>query len=177
MRYLNEQQFCGWCAANVSYPAKWISVCSSCNFKRYINPNPCSNVIVARNSEVLMVKRAIEPGYGQYDLPGGYMEISDGSMEDCVYREMEEETGIGREAVTSLRYFGSAKAPDYVWQNTAIKNVSFFFVARLRDPEFRLRLDGENSELRWINQKDLQNIDFAWDIDKQMLTRYFEERQ
>jgi len=174
IRRLNVQKYCGWCASPVSYQSEWMSECPSCGYKRYFNPKPCSNILIVRENSVLLLKRSIEPQLGKFDLPGGFLEISDNSMEDGVFREMYEETGIDRDQVEPLEYLGSLKSPDYIWQGTAIKNISFFYIARLNDPDTPINLDlSENSETRWITEPDLPKIDFAWDIDKQMLTKYF----
>ncbi len=176
LRQLNEQKFCGWCGAEVIYKSEWMSECTSCKYRKFINPNPCSNIIVVKDNSILMVKRAIEPGLGKYDLPGGFAEVTDQSMEDATLREFEEELGISRNDVTALAYLGSKKSPTYEWQGTAVQNFSFYYVCELKDGAQIMNLDlSENSEITWITKQDLPNIDFAWDIDKQMLEKYFEE--
>lgn len=46
---------------------------------------------------VLLIKRAKDPGAGSWALPGGFVDI-DENAEDAAWRELEEETGIGRSA-------------------------------------------------------------------------------
>lgn len=125
-----------------------------------------------------MVKRAIHPEKGKYDLPGGYAELTDTSMEEATLREFEEEVGLSREHVDNLVYLGSKKSPAYNWQNANVQNISFFYVCNLRDDAPAIKLDeSENSEVIWVGKPDLPNIDFAWDIDREMLEKYFEDKQ
>lgn len=176
-RQLNEQKYCGWCAAEVRYFAEWASECTGCGFKRFFNPNPCSNVIVTNGDAVLMVQRSINPSKGQFDLPGGYMDMQDENMENASLRELSEEVGLTADDITELRYLGSLKSPTYIWQDTAIKNISFYYVAQLKNADKELALDlSENQSYKWVTKDDIESIDFAWDIDKIMLNKYFEEK-
>ncbi len=176
MRELNEQKFCGWCGSEVRYIAEWASECTGCGYKNYLSPKPCSNIVVVKDGKVLMVRRAIEPHMSKYDLPGGFAEFGDVSMEEASLREFEEETGLSRAHVSDLAYLGSRKSPPYNWQNTNIQNLSFFYVCTLNDDAPETQLDSsENSEVLWVGATDLPNIDFAWDIDKELLEKYFEE--
>ncbi len=48
--------------------------------------------------KVLLIKRKLEPFRGQWAFPGGFVRM-DESLEDAAYRELQEETGVPREAV------------------------------------------------------------------------------
>lgn len=52
--------------------------------------------IVFRGDEVLLVRRGQEPGYGEWSLPGGAVEVGE-TLEEAVRRELLEETGIEME--------------------------------------------------------------------------------
>ncbi len=49
-------------------------------------------MIAEKDSKIVMVKRAIEPFFGYWCLPGGYL-FWDESAEQCAQREFMEETG------------------------------------------------------------------------------------
>jgi len=59
----------------------------------YVNPKLIVGVIPERRGRILLMRRAIEPRYGAWTFPGGFMEI-DETVEECAAREAEEETGI-----------------------------------------------------------------------------------
>ena len=176
VRKLNEQSFCGWCGSKVIYVQDWMSECTNCGYKRYINHNPCCNIIVNSGDAVLMVRRSIEPKLGKLDFPGGFMDMTDSSIEEASYRELLEELLINKDEISELIYLGSSTEP-YLWQATELNSACFFFTCNLLIDKKDINLDlKENSELCWVTKEDFSDIDFAWNIDKEMLTKYFKEK-
>lgn len=54
-----------------------------------------TDAVVIQSGHVLMVERGAYPGKGQLALPGGFLDANkDRSVEDCMLRELKEETGI-----------------------------------------------------------------------------------
>jgi 8-oxo-dGTP diphosphatase len=49
--------------------------------------------IIVHDGRVVLVKRRFEPLAGQWSIPGGAVEAGE-TLEDCVVREMSEETGF-----------------------------------------------------------------------------------
>lgn len=70
--------------------------CTNCGFVHYRNPLPAVTLIVRRNDEVLLVRRAEPPAKGELCFPGGFMETGETPLE-CGKRELEEETGLTAE--------------------------------------------------------------------------------
>ncbi len=64
----------------------------------YRNPVFGTDGIVIQEDRVLLVRRRNDPFAGSYALPGGFMEV-DESAEECVVREVEEETGLRTEVL------------------------------------------------------------------------------
>ncbi len=62
------------------------------------NPSLTCDGLVLRDGKVLLVKRGREPFRGCHALPGGFVEYGE-STEDCVVREIREETGLETEVV------------------------------------------------------------------------------
>jgi 8-oxo-dGTP diphosphatase len=61
---------------------------------------------VRRGGKVLLVKRGKDPFKGSYALPGGIVEYGE-SVEDCVIREVLEETGLRTRAGRLVGVFSS----------------------------------------------------------------------
>lgn len=62
-----------------------------------MRPFACDMILI-EDGKILLIKRAAEPFKGQWATPGGRIE-DDESAEDCLKREMKEETGLEVEPV------------------------------------------------------------------------------
>jgi 8-oxo-dGTP diphosphatase len=60
--------------------------------------------LVIRDGMLLLVRRGRDPFKGQYALPGGIVEYGE-TTEDCVVREVKEETGLETEVVRLIGVF------------------------------------------------------------------------
>ena len=71
-------------------------VCDHCGFIDYLNPRIVVGSVVAvgegADARVLMCRRAIQPGYGLWTLPAGYMETGE-AVDAAARREAREEAG------------------------------------------------------------------------------------
>ena len=69
-------------------------VCADCGWIVYENPLPSAAAFVQNfGREILLVKRGVEPGKGEWALPSGFIEIDETPEEACL-RELKEETGL-----------------------------------------------------------------------------------
>jgi ADP-ribose pyrophosphatase YjhB (NUDIX family) len=69
-------------------------VCRQCGRIHYQNPLPVVVGVLSKDDgEILLIRRAIDPGKGEWALPGGFIE-EDESPQEAVLREIEEEIGI-----------------------------------------------------------------------------------
>jgi mutator protein MutT len=56
-------------------------------------PIPAVGAVVAKGRDVLLVMRGKDPGYGQWSIPGGAIQVGE-TLEQAVIREIREEVGI-----------------------------------------------------------------------------------
>jgi 8-oxo-dGTP diphosphatase len=71
-------------------------------------PSVTADGIVTRGNEILLIKRGKEPFKGSHALPGGFLNYGE-RLEECVVREVFEETGL-KTSVVDLA--GVYSAPD-----------------------------------------------------------------
>ena len=69
-------------------------VCLVCGFIFYLDPKVAVGTIIVNDAgEIVLVRRAIEPGYGKWVFPGGYVDRGEEVMVAAV-REAREEVGL-----------------------------------------------------------------------------------
>jgi 8-oxo-dGTP diphosphatase len=69
-------------------------VCSACGFVFYLDPKVAVGTIIATpDSRLVLVRRAIEPGYGLWVFPGGYVDRGE-EITAAAVREAREESGL-----------------------------------------------------------------------------------
>jgi len=69
-------------------------VCLSCGFVFYLDPKlAVGTVITDQQGRIVLVRRAIEPGYGKWVFPGGYVDRGE-EVQRAAVREAREETGL-----------------------------------------------------------------------------------
>jgi 8-oxo-dGTP diphosphatase len=75
-------------------------VCSACGFVFYQGPKLVAGALFEMEGGIVLTQRAIEPGYGLWTYPGGFVERGE-RAEAAAEREAFEETGVKVE-VTGL---------------------------------------------------------------------------
>ena len=126
---------CPHCARPTEQPL----VCARCAWRWYANPKPAAGVILERDGSVLLLRRAVEPGLGAWDLPAGYLDPGE-SPEEAARRETREESGLEVELVRLVGVYTSRPG----------NAVACIYLARQVDPLAAVRLDAESSEYAWV---------------------------
>ncbi|MCH8087573.1 MAG: NUDIX hydrolase, partial [Chloroflexi bacterium] len=68
-------------------------VCGSCDFIQYLNPRVASGAIVRYEEKLVLLRREIEPAYGKWVFPGGFVDRGE-TLEAAAMREAQEEAGV-----------------------------------------------------------------------------------
>jgi NAD+ diphosphatase len=100
-------RFCGSCGSPTALKhGERALECTSCGQLNYPRISPAVIVAVTRGQHILLARaRRFPPG--MYSVLAGFVEPGE-TLEECVVREVCEETGIG---VKNLRYFASQPWP------------------------------------------------------------------
>jgi ADP-ribose pyrophosphatase YjhB (NUDIX family) len=119
--------------------------CNRCGFVHFRDPKVGVSVVVERDGQVLLVKRAIEPGLGLWCLPAGFVEW-DEPPESAVVRECREETGLvvtGIELLDTVHYTQDFRGP----------GVNLIYRAQ---PAGGIQRPGDDAaQVRWFSADDL----------------------
>jgi ADP-ribose pyrophosphatase YjhB (NUDIX family) len=68
-------------------------VCGRCERIHYINPAVVAGVIPVADGRVWLLRRAIEPRFGTWTFPAGFMELGE-TVEEAAIRETREELNL-----------------------------------------------------------------------------------
>jgi ADP-ribose pyrophosphatase YjhB (NUDIX family) len=162
-------KFCSNCAAPVVQripPGDSLPrfVCDQCGEIHYQNPRMVVGTIPEWKGRVLLCRRAIEPRYGYWTLPAGFMENGETVAEGAM-RETLEEAGARIEMAEA---FSMISVP-------RVNQVHVFFRARVVDAEFRP--GAETLEVALYEEAEVPWKDIAFRTVSLTLERWFADRR
>ena len=139
-------------------------VCPQCGEIHYQNPKVIVGCIAEWEQRILLCRRAIEPCYGLWTLPAGFMENGE-STTQAALRETYEEACA---RVSIERLFALINIPH-------ISQVHLFYRARLLDTNFGA---GEESlETQLFSEDEIPWHELAFSSVDQCLKAYFGDRR
>ncbi|RPJ73091.1 MAG: NUDIX hydrolase [Desulfobacteraceae bacterium] len=139
-------------------------LCTACGAVHYQNPRVVVGCIVAAHGErVLLCRRAIDPCYGKWTLPAGYLENGE-TVEAGAVRETREEAGARIEALTPYRMFNICH----------INQIYLMFRAQLADGRFQP--GKESLDVGLFTEGEIPWDDIAFRVISETLRVYFRDR-
>lgn len=139
-------------------------VCPACHTIHYVNPKVICGALAVWEDQVLLCRRAIEPRYGLWTLPAGYMELFE-TMQEGAARETREEA----EAEVEIEQL-------YCMYNIPrIGQIYVLFKAKLI--EGRFGAGEETIECRLFKEQDIPWDELAFPSVKRTLEHFFCDRQ
>jgi len=161
-------KFCSNCGARVARRVppgdalpRWI--CDECGIVHYENPRLVLGTIPEHEGRLLLCRRAIEPRYGYWTLPAGFME-NDETTAQAAVRETAEEAGARIELGPAFSMISVPRA----------NQVHVFYRARLLDLDFK---PGEETlEVALVEEARIPWPEIAFRTVGVTLRRWFEDR-
>lgn len=155
-------RFCQACGTELEPPeGDGPANCPSCGRHWYQNMAPTAGAAIVRDGKVLITKRAFEPEKGRYDIPGGFLHITEHPI-DGLKREVREELGVEIDASMDdvVQMIPHPYGDDGEWV------LAIGFRARLVSGDLRPGDDVESFE--WVSAEELDSYDFAWEHDRDL---------
>ncbi|MFN7085050.1 MAG: NUDIX hydrolase [Burkholderiales bacterium] len=162
-------KFCSNCGAPVTFkvpPGDSLPrhVCDACHTIHYQNPKMVVGCIVEWQDKILLCRRGIEPRYGLWTVPAGFMENG-----ETTYQGAERETLEEANARIEI-------GPLYALYNIPhISQVYILFRARLLDLDFHA--GAETLEARLFAENEIPWDRIAFATVRNTLTHYYSDRQ
>lgn len=160
-------KYCPACAGELSYRKpdnddRERYICDACGEIHYQNPRIVVCSLPCYGDRVLLCKRSIEPRYGLWTLPGGFME-NDETTHEAALRETREE------ACARIEIHGL-----YAYYNLPhINQVHLFYRATLLDLDFAA---GEESmDVALFRHEDIPWQEIAFPAVGNTLEHYFND--
>ena len=93
-------------------------VCTRCDFVHYADPKLAAGCIVETDSGIVLLRRSIDPGYGKWVFPGGYVDRGE-RVDEAACRETLEECCLEVEITGLLGVYSYVGRPVVVVVYTA----------------------------------------------------------
>lgn len=150
-RVANYCPLCGAPLAERERYGKLRPVCTACDHTVFFDPKVAVVAFVTDGDRLLLVKRAHEPGKGQWALPAGFVD-ADESPEAAAVRETREETGLD---VTIEALIAVLHRPD----EGGLADIVIAYRARVTSGT--LHADDDAEEAAWFSADALPPIALA----------------
>ena len=139
-------------------------VCPSCEEIFYVNPKIIVGCIPTVGDQVLLCKRAIEPRYGKWTLPAGFMENGE-TTEQGAMRETWEEAEAEVDIVSLYTHASIVH----------VNQLQLFFLAKMRTPNFSTT--SESNEVALFGEDEIPWDEIAFPTVSNALRLFFKERR
>ncbi|XP_059646396.1 nudix hydrolase 23, chloroplastic [Cornus florida] len=126
------------------------AICTLCGKIAYENPKMVVGCLIEHDNKILLCKRKIQPSYGLWTLPAGYMEIGESAAEGAI-RETWEEAGA---EVEVLSPFAQLDIP-------LIGQTYIIFLAKLRRHHFSPGPESSDCRLFPLDDIPLDSLAFS----------------
>ena len=160
--------YCSNCSQPLTYHIppgddRYRYFCESCGTVHYQNPTMVVGCIPEIEDKILFCRRAIEPCYGKWTLPAGYLE-NDETVSAGARRETLEEACARVEIL----------APYALYNICYVNQIYLMFRARLVDQNFRP--GSESLEVCLFSESEIPWDEIAFRVIENTLIQYFQDR-
>jgi ADP-ribose pyrophosphatase YjhB (NUDIX family) len=139
-------------------------VCTQCAFVFYLDPKIAVGTIIDDGEgRILLVRRAIEPGYGKWVFPGGYVDRGEQVLTAAI-REAREESGL------DVQLHGLVDIYSYAGR---IPIIVVYAATRVGG---ELQVDDEGLEAQWFAVNEVPWDDLAFKSTFEGIRDYFAGR-
>lgn len=133
-------------------------VCGDCGFIDYQNPRIVVGAVCVWEDSFLLCRRAIEPGYGKWTFPAGFMELNE-TVAQGAAREAYEEAGVDVDVQDIIG----------VYEVPHVGHVMIMHRAQMKNPNYKAGSESlEVALFKWeeIPWDDLAFPSITWTLER-----------
>ena len=150
-------------ALKTGEPMRLVCTSPACGFVFYLDPKLAVGTIIRMpDGRIVLARRAIEPGFGRWVFPGGYVDRGE-EIRTAAIREAREEAGI------DIRLDGLMGIYSYPGTTAVIVVYLATWIAG------ELDIDDESSEIRTFHPDDVPWDDLAFSSTRDSLRDYLHQ--
>jgi 8-oxo-dGTP pyrophosphatase MutT (NUDIX family) len=162
-------KFCSDCGSPLTFATppgddRGRFLCPACGAIHYQNPRVVAGCIPEFEDQILLCRRAIDPCYGKWTLPAGYLENGE-TVSACAERETHEETGARVGELAPYRMFNICH----------INQIYFMFRGRVVD--VGAGPGKESLEVKLCREAEVPWEQIAFRVIAETLHAYFRDRR
>ena len=163
----STMKYCSDCGGNISFriPSddnRERAICDDCGIVHYKNPLIVVGCVAESDGKILLCKRSIEPRYGYWTVPAGFMELGETLAAGAARETLEEALA----PVEIGHQFASVDVVD-------AGQVHIFFTGRLTGG---YGVGEESLDARLFSEDEIPWDDLAFRSGRYALQVYFEDR-
>lgn len=138
-------------------------VCNNCHVIHYENPKVVTGCIPEWENKILLCKRAIEPRYGRWTLPAGFMENGESNREGAARETFEEANA----KLTNMTLFS-------VFSIAHINQIYTMYRGELVGGKASAGI--ESQEIALLEEKEIPWEEIAFKVIEENLKLYYQDR-
>ncbi|MAI30150.1 MAG: DNA mismatch repair protein MutT [Planctomycetaceae bacterium TMED240] len=142
--------------------------CTQCGFANFFGPVAAvGGLVTNQQGELLLVRRAREPGKGKWGLPGGFVD-RDETIEQALSREVLEETNLHVSEATYLTSFPNL----YDYAGVVSPVIDLFYLCHVIDQAAIQLADGELDSFMWVKPTPKHLSEMAFPSNRRAIERW-----
>lgn len=140
--------------------------CTACGYIHYESPRVLVTALMTWKDQLLLMRRAENPGRGGWAVPGGFMELGE-CPSQAAARELKEETGVEIEPNRLLLFAIGYIGPTH--------EIYLTYRGELTTPDCSPGV--EALELGFFREQDVPWTDMAFRVPKDSLEAFFHDHR
>lgn len=155
-----EMNFCRRCGAKLTQTQEYAFQCANGHLIFANSPAATGMMLINDKEQVLVIRRAIDPGKGKIDMGGGFCDGGE-TAEACIAREVQEELGLSPADYDPPKFLLSC-IDRYDFKGEAIPVLSLIFWAYIK-PNVPINVSDDAASAEFVDFEAIDSSDIQFE--------------